>query len=258
MNIAICFLSTVKNHFNLENLKIQAKNSKLHNIDVYEYIENNDYTYNIEDKKIYFNLYFLSKKYKWDHIHDNVGNKIRDKAGLLFLPLIDLYTNFKDKYDMYLFYEDDVSYFGTENLFDIINFNSDVVFQDQRITVDDDHWVWWYDWRNNNNVTNDVKIDRNIIKILYHGLLNFYGLKPYVIEKFLNFIKDNYAFYELLISAFILNDNYSVHYINDYIQSYFSFNNDAPISNKYLLVHPVKTIEKYQSIKSKFNFNKNM
>jgi hypothetical protein len=254
MNIAVCFLSITKDHFNLEELKKQAKESKLHNIDIYEYIENNDYTYNVEDKTIYYSLYHLAKKYNWNYVHTNIWNKIGDKAGLLFLPLIDLYTNHKDEYDMFLFYEDDVSYFGNENLFDTIDLNTDVVFQDRRITVDDDHWAWWYDERLNR----DTKIDREIIKVLYHGLLNFYALKSNVIADFIKFIKDNYAYYELLIPAFVLNNDYKVNYANDYVKTYSSFSDDAPITDEFLLVHPIKTIEKYNLIKSEIKIKENL
>ena len=145
MKISICFLTTNKNHFNLNLLKDQAKSS-LYDIDIYEYInyEYNGKSYYIDNNTIYFNYDFLIKKtnynrkninYIW---HPTLGKYV----GLQFLPLIDMYINHKDEYDFYMFYEDDLLYFGKENLFDKIDFDCDVIFQDKRINVKKDNWMW--------------------------------------------------------------------------------------------------------------------
>ena len=159
-----------------------------------------------------------------------------------FLPLLDMYNNHKNEYDMYLFWEDDLSYFGKENIFDSIDFNCDAIFQDKRLLVSDDNWFWWY--------KADHKIDENIIKNLYHGLLNIYGLNHNVIDNLFEFIKNgNYVEHEMLISAFVLNNNYKVNYINNYIKCWLKYDDSAPITNEYDLIHPIKQIRKYNKIK---------
>ena len=53
MNLAICFLSTIKDHFNLKILKEQCQTSKFHNIDIFEYINDDHVDYKKSDNTIY-------------------------------------------------------------------------------------------------------------------------------------------------------------------------------------------------------------
>ena len=65
MKIAVCFLSTIKNHFNYKELKKQANNSKLHKVDIYYYINNEKYDYKYKKKRTFdkfFSLYILIYK----------------------------------------------------------------------------------------------------------------------------------------------------------------------------------------------------
>ena len=137
------------------------------------------------------------------------------------------------------FFEDDVSYFGDKNLFDSIDFNCDALFQNKRVTVEEDEWWWWYH--------SEYKIDRNKIQKTFHGLLNIYGCKQHIINEFINFLsEDNYIHHELLLSGFILNNcNIKVNYIDDYLKCYFTYINKYSLEKKYDLIHPVKTLEKY-------------
>jgi len=241
MKLAICFLTTNEKHFNLNILKQQIKDSKLHNIDLYVYVDNND-NYVIKDNITYFNYQYLKNKFNYQHTYysGNVnGSTVFYKAGMQFLPWLDMYTNHKDEYDMYLFFEDDVSYFSDKNLFDSIDFNCDALFQNKRITVEEDEWWWWYH--------SEYKIDRNKIQKTFHGLLNIYGCKQHIINDFINFLnEDNYIHHELLLSAFILNNcNIKVNYVDDYFKCYFTYINKYSLEEKYDFVHPVKTLEKY-------------
>lgn len=241
MKISICFLSTIKNHFNLQELINQSNNSKNHQIDIYEYIndENNIDDYKIDNNTIYFKFNYLRNKFNYHHIYYNEAAEY--SAGMQFLTLLDMYINHKNEYDIYMFYEDDLSYFGKDNLFDKIDFNCDVIFQSPRLTIEDDKWWWWY----NNN---DHFINENLI--IYHGLLNIYALKNYVCDNLLKFIQNNYLHHEGLISTYVLNNYNNIHYINNYINSYLDFNDsywDNP--TKYDLIHPIKLYERYKCIK---------
>jgi hypothetical protein len=247
MNIAICFLTTNKNHFNLKLLKDQIKLSSLHNIDVYEYIDN-DSEYIIDDHIIYFNYDFLVKKTKYNraeinYIHPALGKKV----GLEFLTFIDMYINHKNEYDFYMFYEDDVSYFGSKNLFDIIDFNCDAIFQDRRFNAKEDGWYW----------TSCEPYNLNDINIIYHGLLNIYGLTGNIINEIINYYSQgNYCHHEGLISSYVLNNGkYKVNYINDYIKSYFDFWDSVEVNGYYDLIHPIKTEEKYNIIYNEHHKN---
>lgn len=254
MKLAVCFLTTDENHFNIKPLEDQVNNSKLHNIDLYIYVDNNckDYysvnTVSQNKRYIYFHYNYFRYKFNWKIIYYNELSSTHDKEGTAFLPLLDLYTfwNEGNEYDMFLLIEDDVSYFGKNNLFDSLDFNCDALFQDKRKLIEDDNWYWWYRIPHN--------IDDNIIKDKYHGLLQIYGLKGNIIKGLIDFIKNgNYAHFELLISAYVLNHNYKVNYINNYMNIYCDWENNIPISDKYDLMHPIKTLEKYQKIKNLHN-----
>ena len=244
MNIAICFLTTIKDHFNLKVLKEQAKNSKLHNIDIYTYINDENIEYINDNDTIYFKYDYLRNKFNYKNYYCNSISNSRYNAGIQFLIWLDMYMNHKNKYDFYMFYEDDLAYFGEENLFDKINFDCDFLFQNKRKLVTDDHWTWWYDIFHQN-------IDES--KPLYHGLLNIYGGKSFVIDKFIDFFVDKIAHHELLISYFVLNNNYKVNYINNYISLNCDWRNNVNFSNEYDLMHPIKTLYKYNLIKDLHN-----
>ena len=250
MNIAICFLTTIKDHFNLKLLKEQAKNSKNHNIDIYEYIDN-DSEYYIKENTIYFNYQYLKNKFNYNHSWYNKTSGTLSKSGLQFLPWLDMYINHKNEYDMYLYYEDDLSYFSEKNLFDIIDFNCDAIFQNKRNLPFLDNW-WWYYNDNNHYLSNKY--------IPYHGPLHIYGAKGNIIDGFIEFIKDNYFHHELLISSYILTNKYKVNYIDTYIYSYFAFfENNISNDIYYELIHPIKTIEKYNIIYNNGGiYNKNI
>lgn len=243
MKIALCFLTTADYHFNIKMLKQQIKKSVLHDIDLYIYVDNNNKNHYTKcGNTIYFHYSYFRHIFNWNVEYYNDGSAIAFKSGMEFLPLLDMYNNHKNEYDMYMFWEDDLSYFGKENIFDSIDFNCDAIFQDKRLLVSDDNWFWWY--------KAEHKIDESIIKILYHGLLNIYALKGNIIDSLFEFIKNgNYVEHEMLISAFVLNNNYNVNYINNYIKCWLKYEDSAPITNEYDLIHPVKQIRKYNKIK---------
>ncbi|MBR6907612.1 hypothetical protein IKN40_03800, partial [bacterium] len=152
--------------------------------------------------------------------------------------------NHKNKYDMYMFYEDDLSYFGKENLFDLINFNNDILFQNICININTDkNWYWYkiHDY----NILNSYTI--------YHSLMNIYAANSNFIEGLMKFMNTNYMHHEGLIPTYALNNDYKIDYINKYISLYCNhIDNIKNIKiNLYNLIHPIKDIETYNRIKFK-------
>lgn len=246
MNIAVCFLTTYKHYFNLSNLKQQAKTSKLHKIDIYRYINKENINYKNVGNIIYFNYEYLREKINYKHYYTYEHHILKNNVGIQFLPLMDMYINHKNKYNIYLFYEDDLSYFGNENFFDKIDFNCNVLFQRKRTLVETDHWYWYY---NNDN----YKFNDSNIKKIYHGLNNIYACDNYFLDEFYNFIQNNYGYDEMILATFALNYKFKIHYINNYLKIWCSCLNHSPVTNKYNFVHPVKNIQKYKKILKKFN-----
>lgn len=242
MKIAICFLSKEENHFNYNLLKEQCNNSKNHKIDIFYYINKDIYNYKKTKDYIYFNYNYLQYKFNYNHIFLNKSSKFCSYVGLTFLPWLDMYFNNKDKYDFYLFYEDDICYYGEQNLFDLIDFNCDVILQDKNnLFKNDKEWFWYKEF--DYNILNSYDI--------YHSLMNIYGATKRVIDNFIIFIKKNYIHHEGLIPTFVLNNNYNINYINNYISIYCNYINDINFikSQDYNLIHPIKTNDEYMRIK---------
>ena len=236
MKIAVCFLSTIKNHFNYKELKKQANNSKLHKVDIYYYINNEKYDYKYKKKiiYIYFKYWYLKEKLKYNHTYCYT-----DYIGSTFLCWIDMYYKHKNKYDIYMFYEDDLSYFGKENIFDKINFNSDIIIQSKYFNAKYDNWPW--------STYTDYTIE-NKNYIIYHSLMNIYAANSFFIEGLIKFMTNNFMHHEGLIPTYALNNNYKIDYINKYISLNCTHLNNMNDYN-YDLLHPIKTLRKYNKIK---------
>ena len=239
MKIAVVFLSTDPNHFNLSKLKEQASASSKHTIDIYTYTSGKDIQYSETNKFVRFDYKYLANKigYKRSEpilYHASMGKNV----GLEFLPLIDMYMNHKDEYDFYMFYEYDVSYFGSTNLFDTIDFNCDALFPYKR-HANDQNWCW----------TSIEKYRLNDMPVIYHGLLSVYALRGNVIHELIDYFRQgNYCHCEGLISTFVLNnEKYKVNYIDNYMQSLFYWNKIENVYKHYDIIHPVKTINDYNS-----------
>ena len=157
-----------------------------------------------------------------------------------------MYCNHKNEYDIYMFYENDLSYFGKKNLFDSINFNNDIIFQKKCINIKKDLDWYWY------------KIhDYNILGsyTIYHSLMNIYCANSNFIEGLLKFMNNNYMHHEGLIHTYALNNNYKIDYINNYIPLYCNYINNIKKIRVYSydLIHPIKLEETYNRIKFKKN-----
>lgn len=242
MKIAICFLSIKENHFNYNLLKEQCDNSKLHKIDIFYYINDNNINYKRSKEYIYFNYNYLKHKYKYYHDFLD-AYKYSSYYGLTFLTWLDMYSEHKNEYDMYLFYEDDICYFGDNNFFDLIDFNTDVLLQDcVNLYKNDTTWYWYNEGPY--NILNSYDI--------YHCIMNIYGAKQKVIEGFLDFINKNYIHDEALLPTYVLNNEFFVNYINDYIPLYSNYidNINNIKSQNFNLIHPIKTKDQYMRIKA--------
>ena len=240
MKIAVCFLSCKRDHFNLEKWKFQAYNSKYHNIDIYEYIDH-DAEYIIDGNTILFNYDYLRNKFNWHVVYNNLGSAVGMKSSTLLLPWLDMWSNHKNEYDMYLYIENDIAYFGKKNFFDEIDFNCDTIFATNRYLMSQFNWGW-YD--------SEHKLDRNVIKDYWHGLCNFFGYTSNKIEKLAAFINEgNYAHCEWLLSSFAMNQNpLHVHYVSNYMNVWTSYiKRDLPQNKVYDLIHPIKTEYEYNS-----------
>lgn len=234
MKIAVCFLSTIENHFNLEVLRSYALRSE-YDIDVYEYIDSN---FNKdEDERVYFTYDYLMYRFNYNHKFYNESSKTKDKSGLQFLPYLDMCVRHIDEYDMFMFYEDDVSCFS--NLFTAIDWECDFVFQDRRKRVGDyKSWFW-------------ATQEHSIEGMKAFGLLNVYAGNKKAVECILDYIKNNYGHHEMLISSCIVNNNdIKIHYIGDYMSTYMTFinNPEKMLFNIRSLMHPIKTKELYNEI----------
>lgn len=181
---------------------------------------------------------FLYENYDYGSIKTqlNYNHSFVNNCGLNFLTVIDCYQ--KHQYDYYMFFEEDLIYNSTENLFDKIfdSFsNKEVIFQDQRIL--DYNWYWFTE-KNLSNINYKP----------YRGLLNIYVLKSNVIEDLLNFIKEGYwGHHEYLINSFILENNYNIDYLSNIFKIKCDFQKLEGKFSDYDLIHPIKSMEEYYS-----------
>lgn len=252
MKIAVCFLSTNKNHFNYDLLLQQTKESKLHEIDIYHYI--NDYNniphyLLVNNNEIYFSFDVLKNKFNYNN-YLYKEKSIDDKyniAGNQFLCLLDLYVNNKNEYDFFLFWENDIVFFNkNNNFFDIIDFNCEALLLNNNFEKNINEWFWIKYCNYYFNEHLDFK----------NALLQLYGFNKLSLEKFIDFINDkNYAHFELLIPTFVMNKLNNINFISSFFNiktEYYEISIDN-INNKIDILHPVKTIEKYNNYKNIIN-----
>lgn len=246
MKIAVCFLSIIKDHFNLQNLKNQANNSKYHQIDIYEYLDY-DSEYKNENNTIYFNYPELKRKFNYLYEYDWKPG-LGKKEGMMFLPFLDMWLKHKNEYDFYLFIEDDVSYFGNKNLFDTINFDCHalMIFHPYMFTkYMQNHW--WL-------VQAPHYLDPNIIKDNCHRYCNIFGMQSNIVSQLVDFIDEgNYAFFEWMIPSFLFNIPIKINYISSYLRVFDTFDEThLPKQLFYEMIHPIKNIETYNYYKNNF------
>lgn len=248
MNIAICFLTTQLNHFNISNILKQINSSKKHNIDLYVYLNddninvnyfpfNQEFTYvNFENNIIYFKYQYLFNKFNYKSINLNCIHK-----GCQFLIFLDMYVNNKYKYDWYIFYEDDLGYFGKKNLFDTLDLNGDCFLMKHPNSYTDWFWITNYNY----------SLDESI-KTIYYNYVQTYGMSNKTLEQFTKFVMSgkNILHDEGLIYSFLINHNYNIKYLSDIFNLYINYQdiNIDDIDQQYDFVHPIKTYEKYIEI----------
>lgn len=248
MKIACVYLTNknsncIFNLINLQNHIVKYNNSNLNNITIDLFIYNNnesidDIIYN--DNYCEFAYKQLQNKLNYCHW----GNWYRDMyyVGQTFLVLFDLYLKYSE-YNKFIFYEDDVSYIGNNNIFNLFDFNSDVIFPYTRVL--NYNWVW-YKYNNFGNLQLDP----------YSGLLNIYMLSKDIIKNIYNFIQDgNYGHFEYIVNSFIMV-NYKQ---NNWKISYLNGNNEFKEQQKYLnyngsdFIHPIKSINELKIYINKSN-----
>lgn len=211
-----------KNYAMLCDMSVKSK----YNVDLYTYYNDESIYYESNDSMIHFSYKSLQDKFNYYHLFDEANTYV----GNTILALFDLYTNHKDEYDSYIFYEDDVAYTSDDNLFDTIfdNFKPDsydIIFQSPRRKEDD--WVWL----GNSNCTFPP----------YYGLLNLYIIKPKLIEELIHFIKDgNYGHHEYIINGFVLSNGLKVRYLSDFLSVYSSYCKIGNLYKTYDILHPIK------------------
>ena len=228
MKIAFLYLTNKNSKclFNLQTLIKHINLYKEHQIDLYIYNNNeelNDIIYN--DNYCEFSFNKLQEKLNYSYKFDTflfMGN--------CHLQLIDLYLNHKD-YDRFISYEDDLTYIGNNNLFELIDFSKDIIFSNKRLI----NYEWY--WYNKNLHNLNLKP--------YCELLNICVFSGDVIQKIYNFMNEgNFAHQEYLINSYIM-ENYEKY---NWQIGYLKGNNEFCLNQKEFLytangfVHPIKNI----------------
>ena len=249
MKIALCYLTCVQNHldFNFHHLVNHIKKSH-QEIDLYKYVNDeniNDYRVDdlrvsINNKCTQTNINFafntLRKKFHYYHEFTRTGSTPFKMGGMEILLMLDMYAKYGDKYDFYMFYEDDVLLNTRKNLFDNIDYNHDILFQcPRRINY---RWYWYSS--NSNNIKD--------IYLPYEGLLHIYGAKPHVLNNLLNELnKGIYAHHEALFNGFAHKYYTDMTYLSDTFNCYMVYIVDPrnPIKRIYDIIHPIKSLDDY-------------
>lgn len=235
-----CLFLTCKNSTNkvvMENYSNVARMCAQSNIDLYLYINDENQTYLDLGKTCYFSYSHLNYKFHYKYIFPE---RHKYYYGLMHLPLMDLYESHPE-YDFYLFYEDDVFFFGDYNIFDKIDFNKDVFFQDKR-TIDED-WYWYH------NYNNYSALDRKFY-LPWSGCLHIYGMSNKTLEKYIAFIKKRklHAHHEYSINSYVLNNNkpdITISYFPNDVTMNCSWDGNTLDDNCYDLMHPIKDESMY-------------
>ncbi len=194
MKICCLYLTYIKSlcNCNFETLYNNIQTYNEYTIDLYVYVNDdglNDIIYNNNYCNFSYNK--LQEKLNYIHCFDD---KKPLYEGNCQLPLIDLYLNHPE-YDKYICYEDDVSYIGKENMFNLFDFNKDILFNNERILEND---YYWYNRQDTHNLSLTP----------YSGTLNIYMFSKNVIQKIYEFMQNgNYGFFEYLINSYIM-ENY--------------------------------------------------
>jgi len=194
-------------------LKEWANNCTKHNVDI----------------KVYNKPDFKELKRKWKFRF----NHNKDYIGSTFLTLFESYN---DKYDYYIFYEEDVV--CNKNIFNEINFDYDFIFM---VKPKIDYEWFWYKF---NHIQN---IKRKGYKP-YSSLLNLYALNKKTLKDLMNFVKEgNYAHHEYLINSFIMNNNkYKIGYLSDMFKIFTDWRRlKNKKYNDYDIVHPIKSLDEF-------------
>jgi len=234
MKISCVYLTNKDNYKNDLIYKKLNEMCKESNIDLYIYINNENKQYEWNDNICEFNYISIKKKYNYNYY---MG---KNYVGCTFLMLIDL-LNTKTYYDYYIFYEDDLGWFSSDNLFNKINFNYDIIFKKPIIN---NEW-YWYD--NYNNLNKDIYKS-------YAGLLNFYICSKEFLCKLYNFINNgNYAHFEYLIKAFAYANNYNIGYLDDMIDVELVWLTSNLSGEYHDMIHPIKTNDIFYKYKNMMN-----
>ena len=205
-------------------------------IDVYLYVNTEQTDYYTFGNTCYFSYRYLKAKYKYDAVYSDS----RPYYGLMNLPLLDLYKSHPE-YDNYIFYEDDLLYQGTENLFSMFDYSKDITFQSDR------HLGYGWHWYNNCN--NYSPADKKTY-LPYHGLLNIFVVSSRFMKGYSEFLENTglRAFFEYSINSYA----YYMHSLgklstgvlsSESLQANISWKNDITDTGDFCnLVHPVKDL----------------
>lgn len=237
MKIAVCYLTCTKNnlYFNFDRLIHHAETSQ-HDVSVFTYVNDETSTYEKNDNCITFSWKYLQDKFNYHHSYEYLE---RVNMGIQFLSLIDLYDTYKEEFDFYVFFEDDLMLNTSRNIFDKISFNHDVGLIHPRIN--DSNWTWA-------NYKNNVS---NLYKPMT-GLLNYYYFKTKILKKFIDDTVNNnlYAHHEYLINGFLsYNPTIVISYLDRKYKCCIRLSQDEikKYKNKRTIeiIHPVKNKETY-------------
>jgi hypothetical protein len=183
---------------------------------------------------VYNNVDYGKLKDKFNYKHTFGKNN----CGLNFLCVLDAYSKYGDKYDYYMFYEEDLAYIGKKNIFDCIDYNYDMIFQSRRRL----NYYWpWVKGNLNNIVRKGFRP--------YEGLLNIYLMKTSLLKDIKGFIeKGNWAHHEYLINSFVMTNSnkYSIGYLDDIFKMKCDWRPIKIDSDNYEFLHPIKGLIKIQ------------
>ena len=237
MKIACLYLTHNNSEclFNLQTLIKHINSYKEHQIDLYIY-NNNEKLNDIIYDNNYCEFTYKNLQEKLNYIY-MFGDTLK-YIGNCHLPVIDLYLSHKE-YDKFIFYEDDVSYVGNINMFNLFDFNIDFMFQNKRNL--EMTW-WWY-----------IANERHNLQLTpYSGLLNIYMLSSDVIQKIYDFMNEgNFAHHEYLINSYIMENYEKYNWQIGYLKENNEFNvytNQFNYTGTHF-IHPIKNIQQLQLYK---------
>lgn len=259
MKVAICFLTNKINDDTVDFIRkslIHQCETNVSDIqyDFYTLYDSNEI---INDQKIItFNWSNLKKTY-------NITRVISDKeyVGMCCLPLFYL-SDLHNEYDYYLFWEDDLLYtgfFNDHSIFDVLDkyikfYDYDICFTDERQIAVHYKWNTWF-WRQKGRYSINKKWK------IYNYLLNTYVISKNALTDLKRFYTCGKYFghHELIVNTFFYNqrDKYKIQTFDKYINVFTKWYNDTTYKNLSTindnwLIHPVKTQEILNDLKSKF------